>query len=90
MAGNAIKMDATDNVAVATHLIGKGQKVVIGEETVCTAAEDIKEGHKVALVPIPSGGKVIRYGEVIVETIKPIACGEWIHVHNTRPVLKEL
>jgi altronate hydrolase len=89
MAGNAIRIDDTDNVAVAAHLIAKGQRVVVGAATVCTAAEDIPEGHKVALTAIPPGGKVIRYGEVIVEATKPIACGEWVHTHNTRPVMKE-
>jgi altronate hydrolase len=88
MANNALKIDARDNVAVATRPINKGEAVIIERVTVCKAVEDIRAGHKVALVAIPAGGDVIRYGEVIVVATKPIAPGEWVHVYNTRPVAR--
>jgi altronate dehydratase len=84
---NALKIDDKDNVAVATQVIAKGKEVVVSGTVVCKAAEDIPSAHKVALVAIPQGGKVIRYGEVIVEASCPIARGGWVHVHNTRPVM---
>jgi altronate hydrolase len=82
---NALKIDDKDNVAVATEPIARGAAVVVNGESICTAAEDIRAGHKVALVAIPAKGKVIRYGEVIVVATRPIARGEWVHIHNTQP-----
>ena len=89
MESNALKASAQDNVAVATRAIGKGEVVVIAGKSACNAVEDIRAAHKVALVAIPAGGKVIRYGEVIIEAAVPIPCGAWVHVHNTRPVTAE-
>jgi hypothetical protein len=85
MTNNALKVNNSDNVAVVTQRIVKGSAVIVNEVQVCSATEDIALGHKVALVAIPAKGKVIRYGEVIVEAKRPIACGEWVHVHNTQP-----
>jgi hypothetical protein len=85
MTNNALKVNNSDNVAVVTQRIVKGSAVIVNEVQVCSATEDIALGHKVALVAIPAKGKVIRYGEVIVEATCPIACGEWVHVHNTQP-----
>ena len=86
MKNNALKIDENDNVAVATQLIMKGSPVIVNGEQLLDAAEDIQPGHKIALVPVPSGDKVFRYGEPIVEATQGISQGEWVHVHNTRPV----
>lgn len=85
MTSNALKIDSRDNVAVATQPIARGSTVIVDGAAICTATEDIRAGHKVALVAIPAQGKVIRYGEVIVMAIQPIARGAWVHIHNTRP-----
>ncbi|MDP2919724.1 MAG: UxaA family hydrolase [Dehalococcoidia bacterium] len=87
MNNNALKVDEKDNIAVATGPIAMGSAVIVNGEAVCNAFEDIRAGHKVALVAISSGGKVVRYGEVIVQTTQNIKQGQWVHVHNTRPVL---
>ncbi len=39
-------------------------------------------GHKVALVPIDQGGRVIRYGQTIGFATSAIEPGDWIHTHN--------
>jgi len=85
---NALKIDARDNVAVATQAIAMGIEVRVEGVEVCKAFEDIPAGHKVALSAIPQDGKIIRYGETIVIASRPIAQGEWVHVHNTHPVMK--
>lgn len=85
MTSNALKIDDKDNVAVATESINLGALVIVNGVPVCTAAEDIRAGHKVALVAIPAKGNIIRYGEVIVVATRPIALGEWVHIHNTQP-----
>lgn len=89
MKSNALKINEADNVAVATRLIKKGSPVVVGGVQLFHAAADIELGHKIALMPIESGEKVFRYGEPIVEAIQDIAQGDWVHVHNTKPVLEE-
>ena len=48
--------------------------------------EAIPLGHKIALVDIAEGQKVIEYGEFVAKAIKPIARGEHVHVHNIRSI----
>jgi len=86
MKSNALKVNQNDNVAVATELIRKGSPVVVNGERLFDAAEDIEAGHKTALVPTAPGERVFRYGEPIVEATQAIGQGEWVHVHNTRPI----
>ena len=89
MESNALRVSPQDNVAVATRAIPKGEAVVIAGKSACNTVEDIRAAHKVALAAVAAGGKVIRYGEVIIEAAVPIASGAWVHVHNTRPVTAE-
>jgi len=86
MKSNALKVNQNDNVAVATEPIRKGSPVVVNGERLYDAAEDIGASHKIALAAIAAGEKVFRYGEPIVEATKAIGQGEWVHVHNTRPI----
>ena len=90
MQSNALKINENDNVAIAMHNIGKGDKVVVDGKGLFEAVEDIEAGHKVALLPIASGEKVYRYGEPIVETTRAVNPGEWVHVHNTQPIPGDL
>jgi altronate hydrolase len=46
------------------------------------AATDVPSGHKVALVDIPRGTHVRKYGEVIGVATDDIAAGSHVHVHN--------
>jgi altronate hydrolase len=74
-----IKINPNDNVVVAIDDIKAGE-VVCG----VAAAEDIARGHKMALVEIPEGTNIIKYGYPIghaTETIKP---GQWAHSHNVK------
>ena len=52
-----------------------------------TPRENIPAGHKVALVPIAAGEKVIKYGNPIGVATKDIAPGEWVHSHNLKTAL---
>ncbi len=89
MKSDALKINEKDNVAVATQFIRKGTPVVVSGAKLFNAAEDIKVGHKTALVPIASGERVFRYGEPIVQATQDIAQGECVHVHNTKPILED-
>ena len=71
-----------DNVAVALLDLRSGDilKLPVGREL--TTTKDIPYGHKVALVDIPEGESVIKYGETIGLTTRDIVRGEWVHTHN--------
>lgn len=90
MKNNGLRINEKDNVAIAMHDIKKAEAVVVDEEKLLEAAEDIEAGHKIALEPIASGEKVYRYGEPIVEATRAIKLGEWVHVHNTQPIPGDL
>jgi altronate hydrolase len=87
---NALSVDENDNVVVALTDIDEGDQVLAGGQPVCTAAEGIRQGHKIARVPIAKDDKVLRYGEPIVQAIRTIAVGESVHVHNTEPIPADL
>lgn len=82
---NALLMDPTDNVVTCVTEVGAGQSVVFrrGSELVTmTALDDIPYCHKVALVDIPEGGEVIKYGESLGRTSEAIGAGHWVAHHN--------
>lgn len=78
---NLLKMNESDNVAVATDLLNAGDSLEI-EGSSLQIRQDIPKGHKVALVDIAKGHAIVRYGNIIARAIEPIAQGDWVHVHN--------
>ncbi len=81
-AANAvIRLNPSDNVAIARANLPTGQRIEIdGREIV--AASPIPAGHKVAIQPIPAGGVVLRYAEIIGRAKREIAPGDHVHTHN--------
>lgn len=79
-----IQIHAEDNVAVALSPLAKGEAVA-GIVT----AEEIPQGHKVALKAIAEGENIVKYGFPIGHATKAIAAGEWVHVHNVKTNLSE-
>jgi galactarate dehydratase len=56
-----------------------------------TLIEDIPEAHKVALVDMPVGAPILRYGSVIGFAAHAIAKGSWVHEERMRmPVAPSL
>lgn len=90
MKNNALRINPTDNVIIALQALKKGDMVILENKKRFEVMEDIQAGHKIALENIAAGEKVYRYGEPIVEATRTINCGEWVHVHNTRPVLGDI
>lgn len=84
-----IQIHPNDLVAVALHPLSKGTVVHIGGHEV-TLQEDIPQGHKFALVDIPAGKPVIKYGAPIGVAKEHIAPGAWIHTHNIKTGLGDL
>lgn len=75
-------MNSKDNVATAVRDLTAGEKVKTEDGSEIELKNDIPFGHKVAIKDIAQGAEVIKYGEPIGLTVKPIKIGEHTHVHN--------
>jgi hypothetical protein len=81
----AIRISGGDNVATLLDACAAGEEVVVqGDARVIrlAASEPIAEGHKVALIAIPRGEVVIKFGTVIGTAMQRIAPGSWVHLQN--------
>jgi altronate dehydratase small subunit len=81
----AIVIHEKDTVAVALEALPAGIEVAVGiGEAVekIRLASPIPVGHKFALLDMPKGVPVIKYGEPIGLSTAPIVRGEHVHVHN--------
>lgn len=83
-----IRLHPRDNVAVALEDIARGEELCVDGLSV-TAGEDVRRGHKIALIPIPAGEKIMKYGCAIGLAKADIPQGAWVHVHNVRTGLSE-
>ncbi len=71
-----IKVHENDNVAIVVNSQGLTAGTTFKDGL--TLTEHVPQGHKVALVAIPQGQPVLRYGEIIVLAVRDIAQGSWI------------
>jgi galactarate dehydratase len=69
-----IRINSKDNVAIAAAGAKAGQRVC---GTILK--EDIPPGHKAALVSIPRGGEILRYGAIIGYAREDIEAGRWVN-----------
>lgn len=79
--GTALRLKDGDDVAVALRALAPGIAVRFPGLTVVSRVE-IPGGHKIALRPIPAGGLIRKYGQVIGRASEPIDAGGHVHVHN--------
>ncbi|WP_309118853.1 UxaA family hydrolase [Paenibacillus sp.] len=82
---DAIRMHADDHVATALRDLKAGETISFtfaGERFQVAMSEDVAFGHKVAIVDIPEGAHVKKYGETIGRATTDIAAGRHVHVHN--------
>ncbi len=82
MSDTFIRITDNDNVAVALSPLEKGSEV-LG----VTLVQDIPAGHKVALMNIAEGEKIIKYGYPIGSASRAIEAGEQVHTHNIKTLL---
>ena len=73
-----IKVNPSDNVAVAVRDVAKGTEVMPG----VFAARDIPQAHKIALAPLSKGEPVIRYGILLGTAGETIPAGGWVNENN--------
>ncbi|MBP3736874.1 MAG: altronate dehydratase [Lachnospiraceae bacterium] len=78
---NLYRIHEADNVAIVLGEAKAGDTVVLGDDRF-TVRHDIPFGHKVALLDIPKGGAVIKYGNRTGITACDIQKGDWLHDHN--------
>lgn len=75
-----IKINPADNVAVAINPLSAGTTVNVDGEDI-TLVSDIPAGHKFALIDIPEGKNVIKYGFPIGHTRHEVKRGAFLD-HN--------
>ena len=74
-------------MAVALAPIAAGETVSFGPGKIVTAREMVRQGHKIALRPIPAGTDVIKYGCSIGGATADIAVS---YTHLTLPTKLEV
>ena len=81
--GNSVRLSPKDNVVTALRELRPGEQVKVGPDLPeVTALELIPFGHKMAIVTLPTGSDVIKYGDCIGVASQPIAAGAHVHIHN--------
>ena len=72
-----IRMHASDNVAIVAN--DGGLPVGTALPGGLVLRDKVPQGHKVALVDLPQGAAVLRYGVPIGHALADIAAGSWVH-----------
>jgi galactarate dehydratase len=84
-----IRMHTSDNVAIVANDGGLAAGVELSDGLVLR--DQVPQGHKVALVDLPKGAAVLRYGVPIGVALTDIAAGSWVHERLLQmPVAREL
>jgi altronate hydrolase len=78
---HAVILRSSDHVAVLKRPVKAGDELVSGSVRL-RIAQSIAAGHKVALVEIPDGAPVKKYGQTIGFAEGRIAPGDHVHTHN--------
>jgi hypothetical protein len=80
----AFLIHPADNVATLLANADAGATVAVlgAVPQACVAAEAIAAGHKLALRPVAAGEAIVKFGVRIGHATKPIAPGDWVHLHN--------
>jgi altronate dehydratase small subunit len=84
----AFRVDARDNVATVLADVTPGPVELVGGDPI-EATEAIAHGHKIALMDIPAGRDVIKFGVPIGRASADIPAGAWVHLHNLESFLDE-
>jgi altronate dehydratase small subunit len=78
-----LRLDPKDNVAVATRTIEAGESVMIEGRPV-SLPDRVPTGHKLALVFIATGEKILKYGLPIGSATRDIRPRQYVHTHNLK------
>ncbi|MHB1317927.1 MAG: UxaA family hydrolase [Anaerolineae bacterium] len=85
---NTLVIDSRDSVGVALVDLPAGTRVeaTLNHTEDLVTREPIPFGHKVALVRIPHGDEILKYGASIGIAHGDIEPGTHVHVHNLKSV----
>ncbi|MEM0577866.1 UxaA family hydrolase [Flavobacterium polysaccharolyticum] len=78
-----IKVNPTDNVAVALVNLSAGEVLSFENETI-TIETDVKMKHKIALQPLEAGDRIIMYGVLVGKASGRIAKGGLLSTANVK------
>ncbi|MGH9733171.1 MAG: UxaA family hydrolase [Candidatus Acidiferrales bacterium] len=81
MGDAVVKLDPRDNVLIALSDLRQGQQVAFNGAT-CELATNVPAKHKFAIADLAAGDKVVMYGVLVGEAMKPIRRGEAITTLN--------
>ncbi len=91
MMKRAMRISPDDNTATALSDIDAGETISLvsksGPVGEMTTRQAVPFGHKVAVIDIKKGDKVLKYGEVIGLATRPISKGDYVHTHNVESAL---
>ena len=80
----ALCVHRDDNVATLLDDASPGPVSLLGDgpSASVTVSEAVSRGHKVAIVALPAGAAVVKFGVTIGHTTSDVAAGGWVHTHN--------
>src|SRR5262245_17639242 len=85
MSARCFQIHPSDNVATLLEDVAGGAVKLVGgrsDAAPLSVGEPIARGHKIALIDIPAGAAVTKFGVRIGHATKPIARGSWVHLQN--------
>jgi altronate hydrolase len=83
-----LNINDKDNVVVALSELRKNDNFLIGNNEIILQ-EDIRAGHKIAIIDIEPGVKVIKFGQIIGIATEKIVKGSLVHSHNLKTSLTD-
>jgi altronate hydrolase len=83
LAQAVVKLDPDDPVGLAALDLQPGVELDLGGRRL-RVREAVPRGHKLALIDLPAGTEVRKYGQPIGLSTRDIAAGEHVHEHNLR------
>lgn len=78
---DAVLLHREDNICVAARQLEDGSQIVADDRKI-TVNGPVQLGHKIAVVRIPRGQRVVKYGQAIGVATEDIGPGDWVHTHN--------
>ena len=79
----AVRLSPLDNIVVLARRVGAGESMDV-EGWPITVRQPLGLGHKVALLGIARGEKILKYGVPIGSATCDIEPGEHVHLHNMK------
>ncbi len=87
LAQAVVKLDPADPVGLARFDLEPGVQLDVGGRPL-RVRESVPRGHKLALIDLPAGTEVRKYGQPIGLATRDIAAGEHVHEHNLRSLAR--